>query len=447
LELPSLVKSSLDNPWCLTGSLKDNDKVNLYYTGYRKFWDDVNERKERERKRAEREEERQKKLEENEKRKQAQLKVVTRPAEEENDPDPDPAYPLTPPPGVMKKVKRRAKAKKNVKIPQAPLVSAKDVPQELSVDDLDELLLMANQKLKEKMKKEVKRLGNKKKPNIKKNRKGNEDDSESENYERRNRRNQDGDADEIRDLNTDDREINFEGRDPESEELVPPLQNIPSPAKEDPKKPKTPEPVIDPAHFLEIRKSTKYDMRETNLDFGDDEILPAGEDEEENEEREHLKMIAEAFEDDDLLGEFERRKADEVEGGKPKEIDLRLPGWGEWGGKDCRPSRKKQKFIKKAPPAPPRKDSALPHVILNEGGDAKVRQHQVKELPFPFTRVADYEKMVRAPVGRTWVPELAMKDLIAPKVITRLGGVIQPISEDVLVKSNSRKSKTLKLIK
>ncbi len=58
----------------------------------------------------------------------------------------------------------------------------------------------------------------------------------------------------------------------------------------------------------------------------------------------------------------------------------------------------------------------------------------MKEVPFPFTRVKDFEKIVRAPIGRTWMPESAVKSLTAPKVITRLGQIIKPISDDVLAK-------------
>jgi len=219
---------------------------------------------------------------------------------------------------------------------------------------------------------------------------------------------------------------------------------------DDLKRKNLPASIIDPSHFLEIRKSSKFDMKESNLDLGDqddNEILP--EEGEEDDERGHLKMIAEAFEDEDLLNDFERRKAEEVEGGKPKEIDLTLPGWGEWGGKDCKPSNKKRrKFTKKLPAPRLRRDATLPHVILNDNINVKIREHQVKELPFPFTRVADYEKIVRAPIGRTWLPETAMKDLIAPKVITRLGESIQPITDELIVKPSSgrdRKTRTLTL--
>jgi len=48
IDVPNLVKSSLTNPWILDPSVKDNEKVHLYYTGYKKFWQEVNEKKKKE---------------------------------------------------------------------------------------------------------------------------------------------------------------------------------------------------------------------------------------------------------------------------------------------------------------------------------------------------------------------------------------------------------------
>jgi len=146
-------------------------------------------------------------------------------------------------------------------------------------------------------------------------------------------------------------------------------------------------------------------------------------------------VIAEAFEDDDVVADFQQRKSDEVDASKPKDIDLTLPGWGDWGGKDVVKRKKKQKrILRKGPPPPRRKDARLSHVIINETANAKFREHQVRNLPFPFKRVQDFEKTIRAPIGRTWLPEKATKNLTAPKVITKLGAVIKPLNEDFLVK-------------
>jgi hypothetical protein len=43
------------------------------------------------------------------------------------------------------------------------------------------------------------------------------------------------------------------------------------------------------------------------------------------------------------------------------------------------------------------------------------------------------------------MPEASMKSLTAPKIITRLGSIIKPLDEDVLVKTKDGGSKDLKV--
>ena len=40
---------------------------------------------------------------------------------------------------------------------------------------------------------------------------------------------------------------------------------------------------------------------------------------------------------------FRAEKAKLIEATKPKDVDLTLPGWGEWGGGGLKPSKKKRK--------------------------------------------------------------------------------------------------------
>lgn len=53
--------------------------------------------------------------------------------------------------------------------------------------------------------------------------------------------------------------------------------------------------------------------------------------------------IAEAFEDDDVVTEFQREKDEETKKNGPQEIDLSLPGWGSWGGNGIDPTKQKTK--------------------------------------------------------------------------------------------------------
>ncbi|KAF1537610.1 hypothetical protein FQV10_0012022, partial [Eudyptes schlegeli] len=144
-------------------------------------------------------------------------------------------------------------------------------------------------------------------------------------------------------------------------------------------------------------------------------------------------VITEAFAGDDVVADFRREKRKAEQAGKPQPVNLVLPGWGEWGGTGLKPSAKKiKRFLLKPPPAPPRKDQHLPHVIVSEQRNIHAAAHQVSELPFPFERHQQFEQSIRTPVGPTWNTQRAFQKLTAPRVVTRAGHIIQPISaEDV----------------
>uniref|UniRef100_A0A8C0ART6 Uncharacterized protein n=1 Tax=Buteo japonicus TaxID=224669 RepID=A0A8C0ART6_9AVES len=151
------------------------------------------------------------------------------------------------------------------------------------------------------------------------------------------------------------------------------------------------------------------------------------------EEVSRMGVITEAFAGDDVVADFRREKRKAEQAAKPQPVNLVLPGWGEWGGTGLKPSAKKiKRFLLKPPPAPPRKDQHLPHVIMSEKRNIHVAAHQVSELPFPFERHQQFEQSIRTPVGPTWNTQRAFQKLTAPRVITRAGHIIQPISaEDV----------------
>uniref|UniRef100_A0A672UVC3 UTP14A small subunit processome component n=1 Tax=Strigops habroptila TaxID=2489341 RepID=A0A672UVC3_STRHB len=144
-------------------------------------------------------------------------------------------------------------------------------------------------------------------------------------------------------------------------------------------------------------------------------------------------VITEAFAGDDVVADFRREKHKAEQDAKPQPVNLVLPGWGEWGGSGLKPStRKIKRFLLKPSPAPPRKDQHLPHVIMSEKRNIYAAAHQVSELPFPFERHQQFEQSIRAPVGATWNTQRAFQKLTAPRVITRSGHIIQPISaEDI----------------
>lgn len=171
-------------------------------------------------------------------------------------------------------------------------------------------------------------------------------------------------------------------------------------------------------------------------------IVDAEDDDDDSEDQQRM-TIAQAFADDDVIDEFTREKDDVIEKSKPKDIDLTLPGWGSWGGEGIQISKKKKKrFTIKAPPALPRKDEHLGHVILNEARHTAVSKHRVNEIPFPYRNVEQFEKSIRAPIGKAWNPETVHRDLVKPKVVTAIGKIIAPMDKSEVFKNQKMKGKS-----
>ncbi|XP_031427463.1 U3 small nucleolar RNA-associated protein 14 homolog A isoform X1 [Clupea harengus] len=181
--------------------------------------------------------------------------------------------------------------------------------------------------------------------------------------------------------------------------------------------------VIDPEQVLTKQaRSIRVPMTTPAIEDAEDEALD-----------EQTDMIREAFAGDDVVSDFLKEKRKQEEEGRPKDVDLSLPGWGEWGGVGIhtkKQKRKRSRFLKKAPPAAPRKDRKLPAVIISEKRDASVAAHQVSQLPFPFENPSQFERSIRSPLGSTWNPELAVRKLTAPRIVTKAGAIIEPISRD-----------------
>jgi U3 small nucleolar RNA-associated protein 14 len=173
-----------------------------------------------------------------------------------------------------------------------------------------------------------------------------------------------------------------------------------------------------------------------------------GEDEEESdlEEREEQRqLIAEAFAEDDIVRDFEEEKKAVIDKEKDKDVDMFLPGWGSWGGKGIKQSKaRRSKFIIKAPQKR-RRDDHLGNVIISEKKSAAIAKFMPKHLPFPYKNVEEYEKSLQHPIGNTWNPEQAFRGLIEPRVVTKLGTVIEPMDETSLPKDkqNNRRAKNV----
>ena len=190
---------------------------------------------------------------------------------------------------------------------------------------------------------------------------------------------------------------------------------------------KTPLPNVNPDDFL--------NMKSDNVGSDLPEIVGYNELEDGEDDDDQRDIIAEAFADDNVVDEFKNEKKKLVDSRKPKDIDLTLPGWGEWGGGGAVPSKRKRKrFTIKAPPPEKRRDDNTGHLILNTDKDDKIRKHQVSNIPFPYNAVSDFEASIRAPVGSTFLPRTAHLKMIKPRVTTKAGHIIEPIDRDQLVK-------------
>eukprot|EP00088_Acartia_fossae_P001053 TRINITY_DN1039_c1_g1_i13.p1 TRINITY_DN1039_c1_g1~~TRINITY_DN1039_c1_g1_i13.p1 ORF type:complete len:827 (-),score=217.71 TRINITY_DN1039_c1_g1_i13:239-2719(-) len=199
---------------------------------------------------------------------------------------------------------------------------------------------------------------------------------------------------------------------------------------------KKPANEIDPESFITSTKKLKSDLPEI-CGYNDEDDSDA----ENSDSSEHQRqMIAEAFADDDVMEDFRKEKAEILAASKPKDIDLTLPGWGEWGGGGLVPSKKKRKrFTIKAPPEEkPRKDLNKGHLIVNADKDSKLREHQVSNLPSLFNSVSDFEASIRAPIGDTFQPRTAFLKMVAPKVVTKLGHTIEPMDKTALLNQNKQ---------
>lgn len=186
---------------------------------------------------------------------------------------------------------------------------------------------------------------------------------------------------------------------------------------------------IDPEKFM--------NPKTTNLDSALPDLMV----EEDNAENNNQKnIIMEAFEDNDIVQDFSKEKQEDLDKDKPKDIDLNLPGWGSWAGTGINPKkqRKRKRFIVKMPEVLPRRDDNKGTLIINEKAEAKIKPHLVSEIPFPFKTVKDYEASIRAPIGNTFVPELAFRKYIRPAVETKMGTIIEPVTTSILMGKTKR---------
>ncbi|KAI0347583.1 Utp14-domain-containing protein [Trametopsis cervina] len=146
---------------------------------------------------------------------------------------------------------------------------------------------------------------------------------------------------------------------------------------------------------------------------------------------EQRELVARAFAGDNVVQEFEEEKRREMEADAPKELDTTLAGWGSWGGNGTKKAAPKPYLIKKVAGVDPksRADWNKAHVIISEKRDKKAAKYLVKDLPYPYTSKAQFERSMDTPLGTEWNTRVGFQRGTLPKVVKKMGTVITPLEK------------------
>ncbi|KAJ3007096.1 UNVERIFIED_CONTAM: hypothetical protein HDU68_003709, partial [Siphonaria sp. JEL0065] len=137
-----------------------------------------------------------------------------------------------------------------------------------------------------------------------------------------------------------------------------------------------------------------------------------------------------AFANDNVAQEFQQEKEKIVAEDAPEVVDNTLPGWGSWAGNGAEPKTNLIAEVKKKAnsiDATKRKDAKLAHVIINERRIRKAGKYLAQDLPFGFESREQYEQAIRMPLGVEWNTTASHARLTAPKVVTKMGTIINPL--------------------
>jgi len=103
---------------------------------------------------------------------------------------------------------------------------------------------------------------------------------------------------------------------------------------------------------------------------------------------------------------------------------------GSWGGKGTKKSRKnpkqKSKFLVQTAGIEPtkRKDFESSNVIISEKKDRKASVFQVKDLPYPYTSVEQYEARFKTPLGSEWNSRSVYQKENMPRVTKKVSRLL-----------------------
>ena len=98
---------------------------------------------------------------------------------------------------------------------------------------------------------------------------------------------------------------------------------------------------------------------------------------------------------------------------------------GSWGGAGIQKSAPKPKYIKKLAGIDPtiRADYGKAHVIISEKRDKKAAKYLVKDLPYPYTSKAQFERTMEMPLGTEWNTRVGFQRGTLPRVVKKVRGI------------------------
>lgn len=147
---------------------------------------------------------------------------------------------------------------------------------------------------------------------------------------------------------------------------------------------------------------------------------------------EQRRLMKEAFADDDIVGEFKKMKDQMANEEQPKDIDMYLPGWGDWAGPGIKTNRRKRrKYVIKAKKVH-RRDGELSNVIISEAANDAIKDLQPKQLPRGFRSDKHFRNVLTKPTTSTFTNQAAHREAVRPRLETRMGQRIEPIGRNQL---------------
>ncbi|KAF8195123.1 Utp14-domain-containing protein [Pholiota molesta] len=149
---------------------------------------------------------------------------------------------------------------------------------------------------------------------------------------------------------------------------------------------------------------------------------------------EQRDLVALAFAGDNVVQSFEDAKQREIMADAPREVDTTIPGWGSWGGSGVRKAPPKPSRIKKIAGIDPttRADYNKKNIIISEKRDKKAGKYLVKDLPYPYTSKAQFERAMERPLGVEWNTRVAFQRGTLPKVVKKPGVIIDPLEKHTI---------------